>query len=149
MKYIGFAREEEALVWAQQALGMSREVGFCRALSAVDEYASFVFVVVLSNFTPRNVDMHTAAVPGATWASPRAAVRMFNGIFGCVFDELAAARVTGLVRAKNASARRFDEHLGFKLEGIMRKSFEDDDLCIYGFLKEDYLNHKWYRTPIC
>ena len=54
-------------------------------------------------------------------------------------------RVTGLVRAKNLAARRFDEHIGFELEGIMRKAFIDDDLCVYGFLRENFESHKWRR----
>jgi hypothetical protein len=115
-------------------------------MSAVDASGAFVLVVVLSNFTSRNIDMHTAAVPGATWASPREAVRMFNSIFGYAFLILNAIRVTGLVKSKNNAARQFDEHLGFKLEGVMREAFEDDDLCLYGFLKRDYLTHPWYRT---
>ena len=71
---------------------------------------------------------------------------MFNEIFGFIFNKLHVARVTGLLRGKNTQAKRLNEHFGFQLEGIMRKSFEDDDdLHIYGFLKEDYYSHKWFR----
>ena len=145
MKYIGFDREEEAINWAKTQLGVEQAPGFCRAMSAVDVEGRFVLVVVLSNFTSRNIDMHTAAISGGTWASPREVIRMFNSIFGYAFEILNAERVTGLVKSKNVAARRFDEHIGFKLEGTMRKAFPDDDLCLYGFLKEDYLAHEWYR----
>ena len=145
MRFIGFEREEEAVTWAKRVIGIESPVGLCRALSAVDSNGDFAFVVVLSNFTNRNIDMHTAAVEGATWASPKAAIRMFNSVFKYAFEHLKAVRVTGLVRSKNNAARKFDEHLGFKLEGVMRKAFTDDDLCVYGFLDEDFLNHPWRR----
>lgn len=146
MRYIGFDREEEAIEWAKQRLGITNEVGLCRAMSAEDKDGKLAFVVILSNFTPRNIDMHTAAVDGAQWASPREIIRMFNSIFGYAFQILGAKRVTGLVKSRNQAARQFDEHLGFKLEGVMREAFEDDDLCLYGFLKQDFTSHPWYRT---
>lgn len=145
MKYIGTQREQEAIDWAKNVLGIEHPVGFCRALSAVDSSGDFAFVVVLSNFTETNVDMHTAAKPGAEWATPRAALEMFRGVFKFAFEHYMVQRVTGLVRAKNIAARRFDEHLGFQLEGVMRRAFKDDDLCVYGFLREDYDQHKWNR----
>lgn len=145
MKFIGFEREDEAIKWAKDVIGIDGPVGFCRAISAVDSSDNLAFVVVLSNFTPRNIDMHTAAVEGAKWASPREGLKLFNAVFNYAFNQLGAARVTGLVRAKNYAARRFDEHLGFKLEGIMQQVFEDDDLCIYGFLKEDFEKHRWHN----
>lgn len=145
MKYIGPAREQEALEWAKAVLGIAQPVGFCRTLAAVDSEGEFVFVVVLSNFTETNVDMHTAARPGAQWATPRAALEMFRGVFDYAFNHFQVLRVTGLVRSKNELARRFDEHIGFKLEGVMRRAFKDDDLCVYGFLREDYEQHKWNR----
>jgi hypothetical protein len=146
MKYIGFNREDEAIEWAKNVIGIDGPVGLCRAMSAVDATGAFVLVVVLSNFTPRNIDMHTAAIPGAQWASPREAIRMFNSIFGYAFLILNAIRVTGLVRRQNYAARQFDEHIGFCWEGCMREAFDDDDLLIYGFLKREYLTHPWYRT---
>jgi hypothetical protein len=116
-------------------------------MSCVNKEGEFVFVVVMSNFTSRNVDMHTAATEGSSWATPGAIVAMFNGLFGYVFDTLNAKRVTGLVRKSNAGAVRFDEHLGFKAEGCMREAFPDgEDLLIYGFLKREYESHKWWRA---
>lgn len=146
MRYIGFDREEEAIEWAKLRLGINSPVGLCRAMSAEGKDGQLAFVVILSNFTPRNIDMHTAAVEGAQWASPRELVRMFNSIFGYAFLIHNVARVTGLVKGKNQQAIRFDEHLGFKHEGTMREAFVDDDLLLYGFLKKDYIAHPWYRT---
>ncbi len=147
LRFIGFEREGEAISWAKEVLGITCPTGLCRAMSCVNKEGEFVFVVVMSNFTSRNVDMHTAATEGSSWATPGAIVAMFNGLFGYVFDTLNAKRVTGLVRKSNAGAVRFDEHLGFKAEGCMREAFPDgEDLLIYGFLKREYESHKWWRA---
>ena len=146
MKFIGFEREDEAVAWAKRIIGIEAPHGFCRALSAVDSDGDFALVIVMSNFTRYNIDMHTAAVDGGSWATPKATIRMFNAAFGYVFDQLRALRVTGLVKASNQQARRFDEHLGFRLEGVMRKAFAGEDLCIYGFLAEDFATHPWRRS---
>lgn len=146
MKFIGFDREEDAILWAKDVLGIENPTGFCRAFSAVDAQGDFVFVVVMSNFSATGADMHTASTGSGKWATSGEIVRMFNGIFGYAFTHLKLTRITGLVAADNDKARRFDEHLGFMLEGTMRKALAGKDLCIYGFLAEDYLNHRWYRS---
>ena len=58
--------------------------------------------------------------------------------FAYPFIQLDCHRVTGLVRADNMEARRFDEHLGFKQEGVIRKGAADGtDMILYGMLKEE------------
>ena len=145
MKFIGFDREDEAIEWAKQRMGLEGPTGFCRAMSTVDNEGNFVLVTLFSNFSSRNIDMQIAIADKGIKMTRYAFAEIFNAAFGYVFNTLNAARVTGLVRAKNVLARRFDEHLGFKLEGIIREAFEDDDLCIYGFLKADFNNHRWHN----
>jgi RimJ/RimL family protein N-acetyltransferase len=54
------------------------------------------------------------------------------------FEQLCVDRITGLVPARNLEAQRFDEHLGFVLEGRARRALPDgDDLLIYGMLREE------------
>lgn len=143
MRYIGFDREEEAEQWARQKLNLPAAPGFFRAAAAVNEANEFVCVVVMTNFTPRNVDLNIAIDKGKM--TPKATIVMFNAIFSFLFDKLGAARVTGLLRGKNEESRRITEHFGFQLEGIMRKAFPDDDLHVYGFLAEEYHAHAWRR----
>lgn len=143
MRYIGFDREEEAEKWAREKLNLPEPPEFFRAAAAVDEAGEFVCVVVMTNFTPRNVDLSIAI--DKQKVRPKATIMMFNGIFGFLFDQLGVARVTGLLRGKNEESRRITEHFGFKLEGIMRKAFPDDDLHVYGFLAEEYHTHAWRR----
>jgi RimJ/RimL family protein N-acetyltransferase len=143
MRFIGFEREDEAEAWAREKLELENAPSFFRTMSAVDENDEFVCVVVMTNFTQRNIDL--SIVIGGKGLMPKGMLVMFNEIFGFVFDKMHVARVTGLLRGKNTKAKRINEHFGFKLEGVMRKSFIDDDLHIYGFLAEDYHSHVWYR----
>lgn len=144
MRYIGFEREEEAESWARQRIQIKGMPGFFRAASAVDKNDEFVCVVVMTNFTSRNVDLSIAI--DAKKMLPKGTILMFNEIFGFVFDKLRADRVTGLVHGENEQAKKINEHFGFKLEGVMRKAFEGADMSIYGFLAEEYHSHPWRRA---
>jgi hypothetical protein len=143
MRYIGFEQEDEAEQWARSKLNSDAFPQFFRAVAAVDEQNEFVCVVVMTNFSLRNVDLNI--VIDKKKLKPKETIVMFNGIFGYLFDKLNLARVTGLVPGKNAASRRIAEHFGFKLEGVMRAAFPDDDLHVYGFLAEEYHSHAWRR----
>lgn len=143
MKYIGFDREDEAEKWAREKLDLHIVPGFFRAVAAVDKNDQFMCVVVMTNFSSLNVDL-TIAMDGKKMR-PKETVKMFNEIFQFLFQKLRVARVTGLIRGRNYDGKRIAEHFGFKLEGVMRKSFGDDDLHVYGFLAEEYHVHSWYR----
>lgn len=144
MRYIGTAREDEAVAWAKARLGVEHPTSFCRAVSAVDEADNqFALVVLFTNFTETSADVHVAARPGAAWATPRAAREMFSGVCNFAFLHFKLRRLTGLVRSRNRAAIQFATHTGFKLEGIMRHAFADDDLCIYGLLRDGFRSHRW------
>lgn len=144
MRIIGFDREDEAEQWARERLGLDVAPSFCRAFSAVDENDQFVCVVVMTNFSARNIDLNI--VMDRKKMRPKGTVEMYNRIFSFVFNTAKAARATGLIRGKNIESKTAAEKFGFKLEGIMRKSFTDDDLHIYGLLAEDYYGHAWFRS---
>jgi hypothetical protein len=147
MRFIGFDREDEAEKWAKEMIGTPDVTGFCRVMSAVDENDEFVCAVVFTNFSSRNVDVNVVLKPKG-FDSPKEFLVLFNGVFSYIFGQLKAVRATGLIRGKNIASKNFVEHLGFKLEGVMRKSFEDDDLHVYGFLAEEYNTHTWYRGKL-
>lgn len=144
MKYIGFDREEDAELWARKKLGINEQPGFFRALSAVDDNNNFICVVVMTNFSPLNIDFNIA-IANKNAMKPKATVHMFNQIFKLAFNQLNVNRITGLIPGKNAESKNIAEHFGFKLEGIMRKAFADDDLHVYGITNDDFINHAWYR----
>jgi hypothetical protein len=138
---IGFIDEQKAVRWARQVIGIDGEPGFCRAISVIDDLG-FRVVVVLSNFTPRNIDLHIALRPGTRF-TPRTSIQLFRMVFGYVFNQLGAVRVTGLIKKSNIACRRFAEHIGFQLEGVMRKALPDDDVCIYSFLNSEFQTNRW------
>lgn len=139
---VGFIAEADAVTWCRKVIGLKGAHGLCRAVSAVDD-EGFLAVVVMSNFTRRNVDLHVASRPGKCSVPEAVRIELFQFVFSYVFKQLGAVRTTGLIKAGNKKARRLVERLGFSLEGVMRKALDDDDLCVYGFLNTDYAVHKW------
>lgn len=147
MRFIGFNREEEAEKWVKDKINAPNITGFCRVISTVDENDEFVCAIVFTNFSPRNIDVNVA-LREKGFGSPKETVNLFNAVFSYAFDQLGAARVTGLIKGKNEVSKNFVEHLGFKLEGVMRNCFQDDDLHVYGFLAEEYYTHAWRRGKL-
>ena len=144
MKYIGYKNEEMAEKWARKHLGIKGAPKAFRALSCVDNNDDFVCVILLTNFTKRNIDVNIAA--SCNW-TPKSTIMMFNGLFKMIFDELKAVRATALVADSNLVSQKFCEHLGFAKEGTMRKAYEDnEDMHIYGFLNTEYRKHDWCRS---
>jgi RimJ/RimL family protein N-acetyltransferase len=143
MRFIEFDREEEAEKWARNKLGVKGNPEFFRAMSAVDENGEFVCVAIFSNFTKRNIDMNFVAKDGY-WSAPKETLKMYNAIFTYVFKILEAVRATALVGDTNWSSKKFVNKLGFKHEGVMRCAYENnEDLNIFGLLRDEYINHAW------
>ncbi|MCK9988638.1 MAG: hypothetical protein AzoDbin1_05110 [Azoarcus sp.] len=80
-----------------------------------------------------NVLMHGAAVPGGAWLCREFLWFMFH----YPFEQLAVRRITAVVPEGNAQARRFDEHLGFRLETRLKDAHPSGDLLIYEMRRED------------
>lgn len=103
-------------------------------IGLLNEGGQLIAGVVYDTFVGTSIDMHVAAVPGRRWMSRR----FLGEVFRYPFMQLGVRRVTGRVPASNEDARRFDEHIGFKLEGVIRKQLpNEEDLLIYGMLKEE------------
>lgn len=60
-----------------------------------------------------------------------------------IFVQLKCRRMTGIINADNVASRRFAEHLGCSLEGVMREASPHGDICIYGLLAADA--QKWLK----
>ena len=120
-------------MWAAQRMGLPRAWNQCTTLSLWDD-AVIQCAVIYESYSPRNVSMHVAAVDGKAWLN-----RAFlKAAFDYPFNQLKVERVTGLVPDSNEAAKRFDEHLGFKREGVMRGAADDgSDLIVYGMLRSE------------
>lgn len=90
--------------------------------------------VVFNMYTGSSIAIHVAAIPGKRWMTRDYLYRTF----AYPFVQLNCRRLTGLVRVDNFDAQRFNEHLGFKREGLIRKACDDGtDMILYGMLKEE------------
>ena len=88
--------------------------------------------VVYTMHTPAGVCMNVAGE--GNWLNKS----FLREAFAIPFERLGCSRVAGLVRTDNFAAQRFDEHLGFVREGLIRQGDDDGcDLIIYGMLKSE------------
>lgn len=98
--------------------------------------------VVFNNYNKLNIHMHVAAKKGTNWLNRQ----YLTCCFAYPFVQLGVNRVTGLVRVDNLPAQKFDEHLGFKREGIVRRACPDGtDMILYGMLREEC---RWIRKVL-
>lgn len=88
--------------------------------------------VVYNHYSGTNVCAHLAG-EGKNWLTRD----FLYAIFDYPFNELGVNRITGLVPKKNKRARKLDQHLGFKYEGNMRRALPDDDMLVYGMLRDE------------
>ncbi len=90
--------------------------------------------VVYEGFNGVNVWMHVAAEPGAKWLT-RDYLRY---CFHYPFVELGCKRVSGYVEDSNEFAKRFDEHLGFQREAVLKGAASDGgDVILYVMRREE------------
>lgn len=90
--------------------------------------------VVFTQKAGANILMHVASDGSRHWMTPA----YLAACFRYAFVQEKCNRITGLVRADNVDAQRFDEHLGFKREGQLRAACTDGtDLIVYGMLKSE------------
>jgi RimJ/RimL family protein N-acetyltransferase len=132
MKTLVYGRDEEVAEWVGKRLD---EDNFCQtAAIGVEENGKLIAGVVYNLYNGPSICMHVAAEPGKIWLSKNSLFKFF----AYPFIQLGCNRVTGLVRVDNIEARRFDEHLGFVQEGVIRKGATDGtDMILYGMLKEE------------
>lgn len=89
--------------------------------------------VVFNNYCGSSICMHVASTEKG-WLNKE----FLRACFRYPFHQLKVNRITALVRADNEDALRFDEHLGFKREGLIRRGDDDGcDLHLLGMLKEE------------
>lgn len=82
--------------------------------------------VLFDNWNGRSMAMHVAG-EGTHWLT-RTYLRV---AFTYAFKQMKATKLLGLVDASNDAARRFDEHLGFRLEARVADAAPRGDLLIY------------------
>ena len=110
--------------WVAPRVGMNSYVPGTGAAIGLVRNGKIVAVVLYTEFNGANVSCHIA-VDG------RMTRRFLSIIFHYPFVKLGVRRLTGVVASSNIHARKFDEHLGFEQEAILRIAHPDGDLIIY------------------
>lgn len=140
------------IVWDQP----ERVMQFVAARTGEDSYRDYSAIgleadgeivagVVYECHTGPSVMMHVASDGSRAWLTPA----YLAACFRYPFLTLGCLRVTGVVRADNHAAQRFDEHLGFRREGVIRSACADgSDLILYGMLRSEcrYLEGKHHAA---
>lgn len=61
------------------------------------------------------------------------------------FVNLKCRSITGMIKKKNKASRRFAEHLGAELRGVLKEAAADDDVLIYQLMSEKA--SRWLGSP--
>lgn len=93
-------------------------------------------VVLYDNFSACDCGIHIASDGTRKWMSRQ----FLYATFAHPFIQWGLRRVTGLVASRNTDALRFDKHIGFEVEGVVRHALPDDDIIMLGMLRE---NCRW------
>ena len=89
--------------------------------------------VVFNNYCGSSICMHVASTEKG-WLNRE----FLRACFRYPFHQLKVNRITALVRTDNLDALRFDEHLGFKREGLIRRGDDNGcDLHLLGMLPDE------------
>lgn len=119
--------------WARERIGHVTDWGNGYQCIGLEEDGEPLAAVVFNWATTYDIAMHVAAVPGKQWLTRG----FLRACFGYAFIQLGKNRVTGYVPSKNQAAIDFDQHLGFRYEGILREALKDDSVIILGMLRRE------------
>lgn len=120
------------LAWAAERIGLACFKPDAKAIG-IKRRGELVAVVVYDSFSAADCNMHVASDGRRTWLTRSVLIEVFH----YPFVQLKLRRVTALIPTKKTQAIRFNEHLGFKLEGLCPEAMPDDDLQIRGMLRRE------------
>jgi RimJ/RimL family protein N-acetyltransferase len=109
-----------------------RQFAYPTALGVVRR-GQLVGGVVYHEYRGHDVQM-SAAFDTRAWATEGT----LRALWTYPFITMGCARATMIVARKNKRARKFLEHMGMTLEGVLRKGLDGvQDAFVYGLLRED------------
>ena len=95
-------------------------------------------VIVAYHATTTNIMLSIAATT-PRWASKNYVAAIGEWIYG----QLGKKHISTVCLKSNKRSRKFTEGVGFRVEGKIRKGGNDEDMIIYGMLKEEH--EEWLR----
>jgi RimJ/RimL family protein N-acetyltransferase len=133
MKTTVYGQDERVRNWVAARVDEDRFHETDTAIG-LEENGELIAGVVYNMYTGPSISMHVAAVVGKRWLTRDFLYR----VFAYPFIQLGCNRVTGLVREDNLQAQKFDEHIGFVREGLMRGACDDgQNMILYGMLRKE------------
>ncbi|HEJ7283140.1 acyl-CoA N-acyltransferase [Serratia phage Parlo] len=131
MGSILYENSGELIAWAAEKIGFEPRDD----AKAIGWESSGVLraVTLWDGFSVCDCNIHIASDGSGHWLSRP----YLRASFMHPFVQWNMRRVTGLVPSKNSAALRFDLHLGFEREGIIRHALPDDDIIVLGMLREN------------
>jgi RimJ/RimL family protein N-acetyltransferase len=104
-----------------------------RVIADVGQGGSIKAVVLITQPGRYSAEISVASDGSTRWLSRQ----LLRASFGYVFDQLGMLRVDSRVHSANTKAIRMNEKLGFKHEGIRRRSFGNADGILMGMLRSE------------
>lgn len=133
MKTVVYTDKQRVIDWVAKRVEED-DFGSGAVGIGLEEDGELIAGVVFNDYTGPSISMHVAAIPGKRWMTRE----YLWTCFAYPFLQLKCNRVTGLVRTDNIVAQKFDEHLGFKREGVLRQACSDGtDMIVYGMLRDE------------
>lgn len=137
-----FGRDAELGEWVRQRVPRAEGFGMFTAIG-LERDGQIKAAVIYHNYIPLpgggNIEI-TMASDGPMWARPQ----NIRALLHYPFEQLKCHRVTVVIPKRNKPSRRINEHLGFKLEGNIRRGFGDDDAIVMGMLRSEA--QKWLEV---
>lgn len=119
------------ITWAESRIGIKFRPD-AKAIARIDD--GYIRVaVVYDTFSKHDCSIHVAT-DGSLSAVNR---EILFEAFKYPFIDCGLNRVTGYVEYANQKALRFDLHLGFKYEGLMREACDSGDVVVLGMLRKE------------
>ena len=136
-----YTDEDRLVEWASEIIGFEPRDDVKAMGWQVD--GALRAVCLWDGFSKCDCNIHVASDGGANWLSRQ----FLTHAFLHPFAQWEMRRVTALVPAKNHAALRFDLHLGFTQEGVIRHALPNDDIILLGMLREDcrYIPQRYRR----
>lgn len=123
--------------WVAERVGQHELWSGFGAIGLADREGHLVAGFVVEGLTGTNAFVHIAG-EGRRWLNK-------SFLFACfdyVFNQIGLKRITGMVPVANKDALRFDKHLGFIEEFVIKDGNPSGDVAVLGMRREDC---RWLR----
>jgi len=131
--------------WIAEKLGATYVPAATTAIGLVeiadDGVERIIAGALFSDYNKASMQVHLAGESGARWMT-----KAYLGFcFQYAFNQTGINKLLGFVGSGNEAARRFDEHIGFRLETAIEGAHPDGALLIYSMTRDQC---RWLGIPV-